>query len=94
MILSSPVETPDLLASVGITPESVAEHRHDIFELIRSRKDRFATGWPDELPERLAYWYRTPDLTDGDYRLIPEPDKGRVLVDLGPLVDRQALAPK
>lgn len=44
------------------------------------------------LPERLAYWYRTPDLTDDDYKLVIEADKGRVRVDMGPLIDRQAAA--
>ena len=43
------------------------------------------------LPERLAYWYRTPDLTDGDYAVTVEPD-GRVRVDLSPVIERLALA--
>jgi mannose-6-phosphate isomerase-like protein (cupin superfamily) len=43
------------------------------------------------LPERLAYWYRTPDLTEGDYTVTMEPE-GRVRVDLGPVIERQALA--
>ncbi len=43
------------------------------------------------LPERLAYWYRTPDLNDGDYTVTTEPG-GRVRIDLGPVIERQALA--
>jgi mannose-6-phosphate isomerase-like protein (cupin superfamily) len=43
------------------------------------------------LPERLSYWYRTPDLSEGDYSFTVEPE-GRVRVDLGPVIDRVALA--
>lgn len=42
------------------------------------------------LPERLAQWYRLYDLNEGDYRLITEPEKIRVRVDLSPLVAREA----
>jgi mannose-6-phosphate isomerase-like protein (cupin superfamily) len=44
------------------------------------------------LPERLAYWYRVPDMTDGDYRITLQADQTRVLVDLSPVIDRQAVA--
>jgi len=35
-----------------------------------------------KLPERLVQWYRIDRLSDSDYKLIPEPDKTRVRVEL------------
>jgi hypothetical protein len=44
-----------------------------------------------DLPERLVRWYGVRDLTDADYRVLPEaPDS--VLIDLGPFVERDAAA--
>ncbi|MGH7829768.1 MAG: hypothetical protein ACREP8_06275, partial [Candidatus Binatia bacterium] len=45
-----------------------------------------------KLPERLVQWYKIDNLSEADYRLIPEDDKLRVRLDLSPLIKRQALA--
>lgn len=42
------------------------------------------------LPERIAQWYRIPDLADSDYRLIPDESQTRVRVDLTPFIQREA----
>jgi hypothetical protein len=42
------------------------------------------------LPERMASWYEVQDLTPADYRIIPDPDKTRLKIDLSPLLARQA----
>lgn len=44
------------------------------------------------LPERMVRWYDLRDLTEADYRIIPEPEQTSVLVDLSPLVEREAAA--
>lgn len=45
-----------------------------------------------KLPERLVQWYKIDNLSESDYRLIPEDDKMRVRLDLTPLIKRQAIA--
>jgi tripartite-type tricarboxylate transporter receptor subunit TctC len=45
-----------------------------------------------KLPERLVQWYQIESLSESDYRLVPEPDKMRLRLDLRPLIKRQALA--
>lgn len=43
-----------------------------------------------KLPERIADWYRLDRLEESDYKLIPDPDRTRVQVDLTPLIERMA----
>ena len=42
------------------------------------------------LPERMARWYRVRELAEADYRIIPDPERWRVRVDLTPLIEREA----
>ena len=44
-----------------------------------------------DLPERLVRWYGVRGLTEDDYRIIPETEAS-VLIDLSPLVEREAEA--
>jgi hypothetical protein len=39
-----------------------------------------------KLPQRMAQWYRIEKLEESDYRLLTEPEKIRVRMDLTPLV--------
>ncbi len=41
------------------------------------------------LPERLVRWYKMEGLLESDYNIIPEPDKTKVRIDLGPLIGKQ-----
>lgn len=43
-----------------------------------------------KLPRRLVDWYKIDSLTESDYRLIPEADKTKLMMDLSPLIVRQA----
>jgi len=43
------------------------------------------------LPERMVRWYQVRDITEGDYRIIPD-DGTRLRVDLTPLIQREASA--
>ena len=42
-----------------------------------------------KLPQRMVQWYRIDKLAESDYRLLTEPEKIRVRLDLAPLVKRQ-----
>jgi mannose-6-phosphate isomerase-like protein (cupin superfamily) len=42
-----------------------------------------------KLPQRMVQWYKIDKLTEADYRLVSEPEKIRVRVDLTPLIQRQ-----
>lgn len=42
-----------------------------------------------KLPQRLVQWYKLDSLSEADYRLITEPEKIRVRVDLTPLIQKQ-----
>ena len=42
------------------------------------------------LPERMVRWYGVRGLTETDYRIIPEPERTSVRVDLSPLIEREA----
>jgi len=46
-----------------------------------------------KLPLRMAQWYRLEGLSDSDYRLLTEPEKIRVRMDLTPLIQKQASRP-
>jgi mannose-6-phosphate isomerase-like protein (cupin superfamily) len=80
--------------TIGISPQIEDDWNRACVLRMECQLERAGNHVVAVLPERLAYWYRTPDLTDGDYRLIAEPGKGRVLVDLSPVIDRQAVAAK
>ena len=41
------------------------------------------------LPQRLVQWYGIQDLTESDYKLVGEPDRTRVRVNLDPFTRRQ-----
>lgn len=45
------------------------------------------------LPEKMARWYRARELRDGDYRIVPQPGQTSVLIDLSPLIEREAAHP-
>ncbi|HWP57395.1 MAG TPA: cupin domain-containing protein [Candidatus Acidoferrales bacterium] len=42
-----------------------------------------------KLPQRLVNWYKIDSLSESDYRLIPEEDKTKLILDLSPLLRRQ-----
>jgi hypothetical protein len=42
------------------------------------------------LPERMARWYQLQDLSVEDYRIIPDPERWRLRVDLTPRIQREA----
>ena len=42
-----------------------------------------------KLPQRLVDWYKLDGLAESDYRLIPEPEKAKIKMDVGPLVKRR-----
>ena len=76
--------------TIGISPRIEDDWNRACVLRMECTVERGASSIVAVLPERLAYWYRTPDLTDADYRLIAEPGKARVRVDLSPIIDRQA----
>ena len=41
-----------------------------------------------KLPQRLVQWYKLEQLTESDYRLLTEPEKIRVRMDITPLVQK------
>lgn len=42
------------------------------------------------LPERVVRWYGIRDLTESDYRIIPDPEGASARIDLSPMIERQA----
>jgi len=42
-----------------------------------------------KLPQRMTQWYKIEKLAESDYRLLTEPEKIRVRMDLTPLIQRQ-----
>ena len=41
-----------------------------------------------KLPQRMTQWYKIEKLGETDYRLLTEPEKVRVRMDLTPLVQK------
>jgi agmatine/peptidylarginine deiminase len=41
-----------------------------------------------KLPQRMTQWYKIEKLAESDYRLVTEPEKIRVRMDLIPLVQK------
>jgi hypothetical protein len=39
-----------------------------------------------KLPQRMTQWYKIDKLAESDYRLLTEPEKVRVRMDLTPLI--------
>jgi len=80
--------------TLGISPEIDDEWNRACVIRMECTFERAGNRLVAVIPERLAFFYRTPDLTDGDYKVTAEPEKRRIRVDLSPLVDRQATAAK
>lgn len=77
--------------TIGISPRIDDDWNRSCVIRMEATFERAGRFLVAVLPERLAYWYRTPDLNEGDYTITIEPE-GRVRVDLSPLIERQALA--
>ncbi len=54
-VLACREQPADLLARVGITPESLAQHRAEIVETAMPRSGRLADGTPKSVPAELAH---------------------------------------
>lgn len=42
------------------------------------------------LPTRIVQWYELSDVSDNDYRLLPDPEETMARLDLTPLIQREA----
>ena len=76
--------------TIGISPLLMEEWNKG--SLLRmnceyERRDDFIVA---KLPQRMVQWYRLESLSEGDYRLLTEPEKIRVKLDLTPLVRKEA----
>ncbi len=78
--------------TIGISPLVLEEWNRGALLRMSCEYGRRGEFVVANLPERMAKWYEAEDLTEGDYRIIPDPDGTRVRIDLSPLIDRRALA--
>jgi len=76
--------------TIGISPGQIQEWNRSALLRVFGTHERAGDDIKAILPERVARWYGLADLAESDYRLIFEPDRTRVRVDLSPLLKRRA----
>jgi quercetin dioxygenase-like cupin family protein len=75
--------------TIGISPVLLEEWNRGAILRMSCEFGRRGADIIANLPERMAKWYEAEDLTEGDYRVIADPDGTRVRIDLSPLIDRR-----
>lgn len=78
--------------TIGLAPVLLEDWNRGTMLRVNCDYERSGSDILVNLPERIANWYRVGDLTEVDYRVIPDPDGNRVRIDLSPLIDRRAAA--
>jgi mannose-6-phosphate isomerase-like protein (cupin superfamily) len=76
--------------TIGVSPLLIEEWNRSGILRMECEFERRGDMIVASLPERLASWYEVDDLTDGDYRIITDPDGSRVRLDLSPIIDRRS----
>ena len=76
--------------TIGISPLLLEEWNRAAILRMECDYERRGANILANLPERISRWYEVDDLTDADYRLVTDPERTRVRIDLSPIIDRTA----
>lgn len=77
-------------STIGISPLLMEEWNKGSLLRMNCEYEKQNGAIIAKLPQRMAQWYRIENLAESDYRLLTEPEKIRVRVDLTPLVQKNA----
>ena len=75
--------------TIGISPVLMEEWNKACLLRMNCEYEKQDGAIAAKLPQRMVQWYKIDKLTESDYRLVTEPEKIRVRVDLTPLIQRQ-----
>jgi len=76
-------------STIGVSPVLMEEWNKKSLLRMNCEYEKDGDRIVAKLPERLVQWYRIESLSENDYRLITEPEKIRVRLDLSPLIGRE-----
>ncbi|HET8563660.1 MAG TPA: cupin domain-containing protein [Candidatus Binatia bacterium] len=78
-------------STIGISPLLMEEWNKGSLLRMNCEYEKQNGAIIAKLPQRMAQWFRIENLTESDYRLLTEPEKIRVRVDLTPLLQKAAV---
>jgi hypothetical protein len=76
-------------STIGISPVLMEEWNKGCLLRMNCQYEKQNDVIVAKLPQRMVQWYKIDKLAESDYRLVTEPEKVRVRVDLTPLLQRQ-----
>ena len=76
-------------STIGISPVLMEEWNKACLLRMNCEYEKQDSVIVAKLPLRMTQWYRIEKLVESDYRLLTEPEKIRVRMDLTPLIQRQ-----
>ncbi|MPZ15919.1 MAG: cupin domain-containing protein [Chloroflexi bacterium] len=76
--------------TIGVSPLLLEEWNRAAILRMNCEYERRDAYTLANLPERMAQWYQVDDVTDTDYRIITDPERTRVRIDLSPIIDRRS----
>jgi mannose-6-phosphate isomerase-like protein (cupin superfamily) len=76
-------------STIGISPVLMEEWNKACLLRMNCEYEKQDGAIVAKLPQRMVQWYKIDKLADSDYRLVTEPEKIRIRVDLTPLIERQ-----
>lgn len=77
-------------STIGISPVLMEEWNKACLLRMNCEYEKQDSLIVAKLPLRMTQWYRIEKLVESDYRLLTEPEKIRVRMDLTPLIQRQS----
>jgi hypothetical protein len=77
-------------STIGISPVLMEEWNKACLLRMNCEFEKQDGAIIAKLPQRMVDWYKIDKLSESDYRLLTEPEKIRVRMDLSPLIQRQA----
>lgn len=75
-------------STIGISPVLMDEWNKASLLRMNCEYEKQGDVIVAKLPQRLVDWYKIQSLSDSDYRLLTEPEKIRVRMDISPLVGK------
>lgn len=76
--------------TIGVSPLLLEEWNRAAILRMNCPYERAGDHIVANLPDRMANWYQLDALTEGDYQIIPDPERTKARIDLSPLINRRA----
>ena len=77
-------------STIGISPLLMEEWNKGSLLRMNCEYEKQDNAIIAKLPQRMKQWYKLDSLAESDYRLLTEPEKIRVKLDLTPLIQKRS----